>query len=187
VTARWALLVGRKGEGKSSAASWVAAELAARGVAVGGFVQEAIEEDDERVGYRARGLGRPDSVVVARRGSPPRGAEDGALLSFCSFVFDNDAFRQARGWLQGDLVEAGVVVIDEVSKLEVARGGHHDAILDALAGGAVVLLVVRADQLFSVVERFDLGEPVATLDAGDDDARAGFVSALAQAAREATP
>jgi len=181
VTARWALLVGGKGTGQSSRAARVAAQLASRGVVVGGVVQDATEDDGART-YLARHVGGSESVVVARKGAPPKGARPDALREFCSFVFDTDAFAQARAWIRDDSRTADVVVVDEVSKLEVSHGGHHDAILDARAGTAIVLLVVRGDQLFSVVERFALDdEPVATLDTVDDAAFARFVEDLAAA------
>lgn len=184
MTTRWALLVGGTGAGKSSVATRVAAELALRGRVVGGVVQEATEEDGAHTGHRARRVGGEGSVVLARRSAPPPGARAEALREFCSFVFDDDAFGRARGWIEEASQQADVVVIDEVSKLETARAGHHDAIRDALAGRALVLLVARADQLFGIVERFGLdAEPVATLDADDEAAFAAFVEALADATR----
>jgi nucleoside-triphosphatase THEP1 len=183
MTARWALLAGGKGTGKSSVASRVATELAQRGVVVGGVVQDAIEEDGDRVGYRARHVGGTESVVVGRKGAAPPDADPEALCSFCSFVFDPRAFDRAHGWIRQGVASADVVIIDEVSKLEVAQGGHCAAIREALAGKAIVLLVVRADQLFDVVERFGLGDALATLDAADEPALAPFVDELARAAR----
>lgn len=180
--APWALLVGGKGAGKSTVASRVAAELARRGVAVGGVVQDAIEEDGDRVGYLARHLDGTECVVVGRKGAAPPGDE--ALCSFCSFVFDPQAFERARAWIRRGVERASIVIIDEVSKLEVAEGGHCAAIREALEGRAIVLLVVRADQLFHVVERFGLGEALATLDAEDGPSFAAFVDELARAARQ---
>jgi nucleoside-triphosphatase THEP1 len=179
--APWALLVGGKGVDGSSLASRAATELAARGLQVGGVVQEPIERDGRR-GYEARRVGGDERVVLAGKGAAPPGASKEALTDFCSFVFDERAFERAAGWIRAASNEADVVVIDEVSKLEVARGGHHDAVRDALGGRALVLLVVRGDQLFSVVERFELGEPAATLESGDEGAFSAFVEDVARAA-----
>ncbi len=172
---RWALLVGGRGVDGSSLAARAASDLEARGLRVGGVVQDPIERDGERTGYVARRVGADESVVVARRGA----AEPGE--AFCSFTFDPSAFTRAREWIGQASREADVVVIDEVSKLEVAGKGHHDAVREALAGAAIVLLVVRGDQLFAVVERFELGEPVATLEAADEGSYARFVDAVARA------
>jgi nucleoside-triphosphatase THEP1 len=184
VTAPWALLVGDKGADKSALALRVATALGARGLRVEGVVQDPLERDGERSGYVVRRIGGPETVVVARKGVAPPGS-DGSVATVCSFVFDAGAFEQARAWVRRAASDADVVVIDEVSKLEVARGGHHAAIVDALGGRAVVLLVVRGDQLFSVVERFGLGEAAATLESGDEDAFARFVDDLARAAAAA--
>ncbi len=178
---RWALVSGTKGTGKSRAVNRAAEALAARGVAIAGFVQDAIEADGERVGYRLRRLGRPDTRVVARKNATPRGPEDEA---FCSYVFELGAFDEARRWLVEDAPTARVLFLDEVSKLEVAGRGHHAAIRDALAGDAIVVLSVQAAQVFGVLERFELGAPVAALETAEGGDLGAFVDALADAAGE---
>lgn len=175
---RWALISGTKGTGKSRTTTRLAAALGARGIAVAGFAQEAIEVDGERQGYRLRRLGNDDERVVARRSSTPRGPHEEA---FCSFVFDNAAFDGARAWLEADAPAADVLLLDEVSKLEIAGKGHHDAVVAALGSGKLVVLSVQAAQLFGVLERFALGEPVASLETGEDED--AFVEAVASAVR----
>lgn len=182
---RWALIAGAKGAGKSGTATQIVELLEARGLTVGGVIQEATHEGDERVLYRARRLGEPPlAIPLARRGSAPEGARPEAVCSFCSFVFDSDAFVEAGRWVREAAARSDVVVIDEVSKLEVSRGGHHDAIEAALGERALVVLVVRADQLFAVVERFGLDDAVATLEIGDDADVEGFAAVVAAAAHE---
>jgi len=139
----------------------VAKALVARNVRVSGFVQEPVVENDERIGHRLRRLNRDERVPVARRGGEPRSDHE---ESFCGYVFDRVAFDAAKRWLNEDLAACEVVVIDEVSKLEVAGRGHHDALVQALDSGKLVVMSVRADQLFFAVERFALEEPVAVLD-----------------------
>jgi nucleoside-triphosphatase THEP1 len=183
---RWALLVGEKGKDKAGALARLAAALVARGLVVGGVAQEPIVEKGpedviqggERVGYRARRIGTDESVPLARRGGAPRPGED----AFCSFVFERDGFLAARRWLAEDGSRADVIIVDEVSKLEVAGAGHHDAVLEVLRGRALPLLVVRADQLFAVMERFGLDEPLASA-AGIED-EASLAEAIASAVRE---
>ena len=178
---RWALILGGKGAGKSSTTKRVAERLNARGVAIGGVFQPALYEDGERVGYVARRVDGPDSCVLAWRGAAPSGTQPETQAAYCSFVFNQDAFASARTWIRAAASEAEVVVIDEVSALEVGGGGHHDAIQEALQGQAIVLLSVRADQLFGVMERFGLDEPVAYVDAGDESELEAFVAQLASA------
>jgi nucleoside-triphosphatase THEP1 len=175
---RWALLSGPRGSGKSTTARRAGEALAARGVKVAGFVQEAVDDEEGRAGYLLRRLGHEEALMVARRDSAARAPAEEA---FCSFVFDADAFAAARRWLAEDAA-ARVVIIDEVSKLEVAGRGHHDAIAEALSGDRLVLLAVRADQLFAVMERFGLDEPVAALETAEPAGFEAFVSSVAGAA-----
>lgn len=175
---RWALLVGGKGSGMSSLAGRVVAALRERGVAAAGVIQEAIEEDGECVAVRIRRIGHDEHALLARRGETARDPNE---QPFCSFVFDNQAFAAARSWLAADAPSAAVLVIDEVSKLEAARGGHHAAVERALRGAALVVLVVRAEELFAVMECFGLDEPVAALDAAEGEAIAPFVDAVVAA------
>lgn len=181
---RWALIVGPKGSGKTSLAARVARELTARGVSVDGVLQAAVHQDGERVGFQARRVGASgDEVALARRGVAPEGTPPERAHEFCSYVFDDDAFVQARRWVEQAANAADVVIVDEVSKLEVARGGHYAGIKSALGARAVVLLVVRADQLFAVVERFELEDAIATLETADEGALSSFVDAITRAAR----
>jgi nucleoside-triphosphatase THEP1 len=180
---RWALLVGPKGTRKYLLAADLAGALTARGISVRGIIQEEIQEEDVCVGYRIRRLGTEEQLPLARRGATAREPTE---ESFCSFVFDRQAFSLATRWVEEDAPGAEVVIIDEVSKLEAAGGGHHDAVLRALAGPPFVVLSVRAEELFSVMERFALDEPTAVLDAADPTALASFVDAIATASRPAS-
>jgi nucleoside-triphosphatase THEP1 len=174
---RWALIAGPRGTGKSSLAWRVVEALRARGVAVGGVIQDAVEREGERTGYVARRVMTPGTAAIARRGTPEAPGE----TAVCSFAFDEGAFAEVRGWLANDARPAGILVIDEVSKLEASGSGHHDAIVDSLASEALTILVVRADQLFFVMERFGLDEPVASLETTSPDHVERFVEVLASA------
>ena len=179
---QWALISGADGTEKSSAVLRVVRALAARGLTLGGVAKEAVSVDGERA-YRARRIGgnADELLLLGGQRAPLAAAEP---MSFCSVQFDRGAFEQAGDWIRQAARQADVVVIDEVSRLEVARAGYHDAICDALREQAIVLLAVRADQLFQVTERFGLGEAMATLDAGDAAGVEGFVAQLARAARD---
>ena len=178
---RWALITGGPGGSKTSLVSAAIGALRARAVSLGGFAQEPVDEGEVRVGYEVRRLGaRAERARVARK---PGAARAPAEEEFCSLVFDGDAFARAARWIEEDLSgSAQVVVIDEVSKLEVAGRGHARAIERALASDRLAVLCVRADQLFAVVERFSLGEPIATL--GEDQTSAEvFADAIAKATK----
>ncbi|MCC6648358.1 MAG: DUF2478 domain-containing protein [Polyangiaceae bacterium] len=182
--AAWALISGSRGVDKSRVAAAVVAALTARGLTVGGVLQAPLDPAGARQGHVAVRVGSAgERVALGRRGAPIEGSRPGARRDFCGFVFDDDAFAEARGWVREASLRDDVVLIDEVSKVETARAGHHDAVQAALAGRAIVVLVVRAEQLFDVVERFSLGDALAILDAEDDAARSAFVDAVARAAR----
>ena len=176
---RWALIVGGRGAGKTAMTARVVELLEAGGLTVGGVVQRALEDGGERTGYVACRVGGAESRLLAWKGRPPGGAD--APFDFCSFTFDGGAFESARSWVRAASVGADVVVIDEISKLETGGGGHHDAIREALGGRALVLLSVRADELFRVMERFGLAEPVAYLELGGASDLESFVARLSRA------
>jgi nucleoside-triphosphatase THEP1 len=188
--ARWALIVGDKGQGKTSLALQVVAGLRSAGVPVAGFVQRGVHEDDgRRVGYDLVRLADHQVLPLARSGKVPREGEE----AFCSHVFDLEAFAAALRWLHEDGAAARVLVLDEISKLESAGRGHAAAVRAALAlpGPCVVVLCVRAEALFGVVENLlgdAAGEPVATLEVGaGPEAVPGFLAAVRAALAGTTP
>lgn len=176
VRARWALVTAVRNSDKSDLET-IIERLRKRGVRVAGFVQRAVRGED----HELRRMGSGDRAWLGRRGTVPRSATEEV---FCSFSFDRVAFERAREWLTADAADADVLIVDEVSKLEVAGGGHAPLLSWALAlpPEKIVLVIARAHQLAGIVERFGLGDAVATLDLpGDEPAREQFCSAIASA------
>jgi nucleoside-triphosphatase THEP1 len=153
--ARWAAIVGARGTGKSTHATRVVELLERRGVRVGGFFQKASEDELGRRSYDLHRLSTGDVLPLAR---PTTGQEVPGHTTYCSFSFVDAAFVNACRWVEQDIGACPVIVVDEVSKVEVSGQGHHDSIRCALAADddTVVVLCVRADQLFYVVEKFEL-------------------------------
>lgn len=179
--ARWALISGEKGHNKSALALELVERLKAEGVRAAGFVQLRHYDESGEKGYQLLRLATGERLVLARGGVAPR---DASQEAFCSYAFDNDAFARAHRWLQEDLPAAPLVVLDDISKLEVQGKGHAAALASALAQpDKVVLVCARASQLFYVVENFGLGdEPVDALELpADEEAQARFVARLAEA------
>jgi nucleoside-triphosphatase THEP1 len=177
--AHWALLVGPKGSGKSNSALELVARLRGAGLRAEGFVQVGWIDDLERKGYDLMRLRSGERVHLARPGSLEKQGEE----SFCSFLFHQEAFAIAREWTLHDAPGADVLVVDEVSKLEAAGKGHHEAIAWALGRDdvKVVMTCVRADQLFYVMEKFKLEEEPFTmleLPAQDEETKGAFVDAI---------
>lgn len=180
--ARWAAISGARGTGKSTHASQIVDILRSRGVRVGGFLQKAVTDELGRRSYDLHRLSTGEILPLAR---PTTGEEVPGRTTFCSFAFVDDAFVTARDWLVQERGSCPVVVIDEVSKLEVSGQGHHDSIVQALSSedDTVVVLCARADQLFYVVERFGLeDDAVAVLEVpGSDEDIQAFAEALVAA------
>ena len=176
--ARWALISSEKGQGRASFTLGVVAELRAAGLHVAGFVQRPRTDGDEK-GYELQRLATGERIVLAQGGVAAKGPSQ---ESFCTYAFRNDAFELAFGWIRQDAAAAEVLVLEDVSKLEVQGKGHAASLAWALEQpGKVVLISVRASQLFYVVETFGLeGDPVATAELPISDAdRAAFVSSIA--------
>ncbi len=182
--ARWAAVVGAKGKGMSGHASRIVEQLRERGVQVGGFFQKGEEDDIGRRFYNLHRISGKQVVVLAR---PTSEEEKDGQTTYCSFAFVDSAFDKARKWLLEDLGSCSVVFIDEVSKLESNGQGHAETIKEALAssGNVVVVLCVRADQLFYVVEAFDLeDDAIAILEVPSKSSNESeFVKALVQTVR----
>ena len=178
--ASWAWITGARGAGKTSLGLTVAARLQQAGVRVGGFVQLGVhDEAGVRVGYDLVRLGSGQVSPLARRGTVAHAGQE----VFHSHVFEVAAFGCALDWLRDDARDARVLVLDEVSKLEVAGRGHTEARRLALAQPAETLAVlcVRAEVLPAVLERFlpaPRAEAVATLETG---ARSELVQAFTEA------
>ena len=150
------LVYGPPGAGKTRATLRLADWLAARGRRVGGFFQRVTADDLDRRGYDlVRFTNRAEAIALARPGVR---RDETAASTVCSLVFSCDALATGLTWLRADAAWANVLVIDEVSKLEVAGNGRYESVRWALAlpSDTLLLLSARADQLTYVVDRFDL-------------------------------
>lgn len=178
---RWALVGGARGGEKSLLAADLARRLASAGVRIGGFAQRG-DTSGEHKQYEVVRLRDGSARRLAWSGGGPKEGEPG-VCSFCSLLFDLRSFEEARRWLHEDARASDVLFVDEVGKLEVAGRGHRDALSDALAReSCIVVLGVRAEPLFSVVETFGLGDAIASIDAPASDAERGaFVEAIRSA------
>ena len=181
--ARWALITGEKGERKAELALEVAEALRARGLRVAGIVQLGFKDEQaEQKRYELQRISNGERVFLAVDGVVAKGpTEEG----FCTFAFRNEAFDLARSWMEEDAAGAEVLVVGEVSKLEIADKGNAACLKWALAqdDSKVVLVAARASQLFYVMEQFGLqDDPVAALEMpGEPGAREALVEELVAA------
>ncbi len=149
------VIYGPRGAGKTTTTLKLADAVARRGANVGGYFQRTLsDEEDCRCYDLVRVSDHAQSLPLAR----PGGREKPGTSVLCSFSFMQDAFAAGLEWLRQDAASSRVLVLDEISKLEVRGEGHAAALRWALSLGDeyLLLLSVRAELLFYVMETFDL-------------------------------
>jgi nucleoside-triphosphatase len=116
------LVEGRPAVGKTTVALRLAALLLEAGVPLGGFVTEELREGRRRVGFTIETLDGARAVLahVALPG-PPRVGKYGVDLS----TFERIALPALSS-----LPAAGVVLIDELGKMELASEAFRSAVLE---------------------------------------------------------
>jgi nucleoside-triphosphatase len=130
------LLTGRPGVGKTTIIKAVATSL---GVRAGGFYTEEIREHGRRTGFRLVTLDGRWGILASVNGSGPYRV--GRYR-----VHLDDLERVGVGALQQAvaLPQVGVVVVDEIGKMELFSTAFRDAVQTALASPKSVLATVMA-------------------------------------------
>ncbi len=114
------LVEGRPGAGKTTAALRLAGILRGRGIAVRGFTTEEIREGGRRVGFAVTAVGGERAVLAhVDLAGPPRVGKYGVDLK---------TFEQVALPALSDPGAGGVVVIDELGKMELASAAFRDAV-----------------------------------------------------------
>lgn len=133
-------VVGPQGSGKTSALRTLAAGLEAAGLRIGGVTQPVIHEGGRRVGYRLRDMARGEERPFAERRRARRPDELG-------FQFEPDGFAWAAERVRAARLAADVLVVDELSLVEVSGKGHLPALEEELPDerARLWLLGVRAE------------------------------------------
>jgi nucleoside-triphosphatase len=133
--ARKLLLEGRPGVGKTTLAERIAARLRDAGLPLSGFVTREIRERGRRLGFSIETMdGRRATLAHVDFPGPPRVGKYGVDLG----VLDRTgvpALRVPSG--------KGVVILDELGKMELASEAFRDAVLHALDGPAMVVATVH--------------------------------------------
>lgn len=169
----WSAIVGRSGSDKGRAALGVARELARRGLALAGFVQQELrDEAGEPAGWDLVHVARDERFALARVS---------ADATLCGYRFDDTGFDRAREW---SMTAADVVVIGGVGKLEAAERGHWPVLSALVADPSAphVIACVR-DTVLSTVA-LALPDPAAYLELPSTEADlAAFIEQVERAAR----
>ncbi len=133
------LLTGRPGVGKTTVIKRVAQTL---GGQAGGFYTEEIRDDDERrVGFRLVTLAG-DEVVMAHVDLRGQGRP-----TVSRYGVDVDAIeRVGVAALQEAATSNGVMIVDEIGKMELFSEAFKEAVEQAVAGDARVLGTVMSSR-----------------------------------------
>jgi nucleoside-triphosphatase THEP1 len=152
VRCRVFIVAGDRGSGKTTLLSRAVDLLRTAGERPAGILAPAVRAGEERSGYDLLDVTTGDIRTLCRRDLPDRGVSAGP------FHFDPDAIRAGRGILTRAVEErAGVILIDEVGRLELDGGGWAPA-LDTLLRtfGGNLLLTVRPSLVERVIERWHM-------------------------------
>jgi nucleoside-triphosphatase len=130
------LIEGRPGSGKSTVAGRLADLLSERKIVVRGFVTDEVREAGARVGFTVRAFGGEEAMLAhVELPGPPRVGKYGV---------DVDAFeRVALPALQSPPAD-GVVVIDELGKMELASERFRARVLELLDAPVTAVATVHA-------------------------------------------
>jgi nucleoside-triphosphatase len=131
------LLEGRPGIGKTTVIRRLAAELREAGVPVGGFVTREVRERGERRGFVAQEIDGPEALIahVDRSSGPVVGR----------YHVDVEALeRIALPAMQRAEQRGGVILIDELGRMELASDAFVSAVLALLDRDRALVATVHA-------------------------------------------
>lgn len=128
------LLEGRPGSGKTTVVVGLVDLLRERGVAVTGFVTHELRERGRRVGFEIETFdGRRATLAHTSFGGPPRVGKYGVDIDALEKVALPTLVPEPRG----------VVVIDELGKMELASGPFRAAVSKIFEAGAEIVATVH--------------------------------------------
>ncbi len=128
------LLEGRPGVGKTTAAGALVKALRVRGVEVTGFTTEEIREGGRRLGFRVESVSGESAVLAhVELPGPPRVGRYGVDLGALERVA-----------LPSIAASVGVVVIDELGKMELASERFRDAVAALVERDLTIAATVHA-------------------------------------------
>jgi nucleoside-triphosphatase len=132
------LIEGRPGSGKTTAAARLADLLRERRVEVQGFVTYEIRETGTRVGFSVESFGGEEATLAhVNLPGPPRVGRYGV---------DLDAFERVMLPALASASADGVVVIDELGKMELASDRFRARVIELLDAPITAVATVHASR-----------------------------------------
>jgi nucleoside-triphosphatase len=129
------LIEGRPGSGKTTAVLALADHLRRADVPLAGFVTEEMREGRRRVGFALRTFAGDEAVLAhVDLPGPPRVGRYGVDLE----AFEREALPAMEP------PESGVVIVDELGKMELASAGFREAVLGLFDGRVSLVATVHA-------------------------------------------
>jgi len=148
------ILTGEIGEGKTTFAKQLTAELAINGIPTAGFLAAGVQENGKRTGFDLEEIG--SGVVTELASVVPH---DGWIRAG-HYYLDPEAIRKGKEILDPVyLQDKKVVIIDEVGPMELNREGWSDS-LDLLCRqpALIQVWVVRKSIVKQVVRTWNTGD-----------------------------
>ena len=145
-----AIVTGEKGSGKTRFLSETAHELKKRGFEVGGVYTKKIRDNGEIIGYRAVNVATCEEQPLLRKDDEDTGLRIGAFsIDSAGLELGQKAIARA--------MDANLLMIDEIGKLELEGGGWHNE-LNALPleKQLFIVLSVRLECVNDVINKWDL-------------------------------
>jgi len=143
------IITGGRGSGKTTLLTGAIARLRSTGLRVAGILSPGVLKEGQRHGFDVVDLRTGAREVLSRRDGDP------SWVAIGSYRFSPRGLMFGRSVLDGrNLVDAEVVAIDEVGRLELQGEGWAPC-LDALDASTRTLLVVRDEFLEAVQTRWE--------------------------------
>ncbi len=149
------IISGEVGEGKTTFAKKIIAELQKDKYVVRGIISESFVENNKRIGYDLLDISTNKKIPMARK------AKEGETPNLGRFCFYPEAFEFGESVLKIPNVQhSNIIIIDEVSFLELRNEGWTNSINEIIKQTEIpLILVVRTSNIQDVIQYWNFKNP----------------------------